>query len=76
MLPEQSLRSHILLVKDVHKWNGILAQRRSEDDHFEVLAHLIDELATVRPHIYENVMDASLDIYGQNNVSLLGLVKA
>jgi hypothetical protein len=71
VLAEEALRGHVGLVEDIHKRNGILAERGRKDDHFVVLAHLVYEFATVGANLHENVADAALNVDRQNDVSLV-----
>jgi len=66
---EETLRRHSFRVEDVHERNCVFRQRRCEDDHFEVLADLFDELAAVGAYVHKDVGCPTLDVDWQNNVS-------
>jgi len=71
MLSEEALGSNAIRVENVHERDGILGKGRSEDNHFPILAHLFDKLATVGSHLDENVGDSAFNIYRQHDISML-----
>ena len=71
MLSEEPLRCDTLRIKDVHERDSILRQTGREDDHFEVLAHLFDELLAARSHQHVDFALSPLDVDGEHYISVL-----
>ena len=59
MLTEQALRSDPLWIKNIHEWDSILGQTRSEDDHFEVFSDFNYEFATAWADLYIDIASAA-----------------
>lgn len=75
MLTEESLGSDVLLIQNVHQRDCVLGKGSCENDNFEVLADLIDELTAVGSHLHIDVVHATLNVYWKNNICLVGLVE-
>jgi hypothetical protein len=73
VVSEKSLRRYFVLIQDIHQRNGVLAQRRGENDYFKVFTNFIKEFAAIRPHFYEDIANAPFNVDGKFDVSLAGL---
>ncbi len=72
---EESLRSDVLLIQNIHQRDCIFRKGSSKNDDFKVLAHLVYEFTAVGPDLHINVVHSTFYIDWQHNVCLVGFVE-
>jgi len=75
VLSEESLRSDVLLIQNVHQRDCVFRKGSSKNYNFKVLAHLVYEFTAVGPDLHVDVVHSTLYIDWQHDVCLVGFVE-